>query len=518
MTPVHGANGTATSSRASSTVVINQKERINGWTCPWHPLQFVAWFFLIVFSVSYFGVFVFYLPKEWQAAGFIIPGGFCAIHIIYHVMALTYDPADPNIRGGTKKTKAIFDRSQHQHVIENCHCYICQVDVGPKSKHCSVCNKCVSDFDHHCKWLNNCVGGQNYRLFIGCITSAFVLAVVVFAITLYVLIMFFIDRDSLKSLTGGQFKVFVPISSDVAFAAYTGVVVALLLLSIALLGHLLGFHIYLICHKMSTYEFIVSSRESRPNLSDVEAGIKSPTSRKLFKNKVKPEEDSRESVEPVRFEISDNGRSEESEDSLPNETAVKFISEVSSKAAAKQRRPSTEHEPSQIQDSSPKESSIVNKDYSPPGITEPTSSEESLKEITPTTPPVVIQQPASVDMASSLEPLHQYGADTSLARPGPSGLTFDNDGEELVPSPRKKKKRKVRVDEGSNTGTGNNEECELVEVVTKGGTQGHLVNGQDNVETAIPKKKKKKKVKSSAPDNLLPVIVRRPLPQLQLED
>lgn len=58
-----------------------------------------------------------------------IPGGFCAIHIIYHLMALTYDPADPNIRGGTKKAKAIFDRSQHQHVIENCHCYICQVDV-----------------------------------------------------------------------------------------------------------------------------------------------------------------------------------------------------------------------------------------------------------------------------------------------------------------------------------------------------------------------------------------------------
>lgn len=38
---------------------------------------------------------------------------------------------------------------------------------------------------------------------------------------------------------------FVPISSDEAFASYTGVVAALLLLSIALLGHLLGFHIYL---------------------------------------------------------------------------------------------------------------------------------------------------------------------------------------------------------------------------------------------------------------------------------
>ena len=72
MTPIHGANGTATSSRASSTVVTNQKERINGWSCPWHPLQFVAWFFLLAFSLSYFGVFVFYLPKEWQAAGFIV--------------------------------------------------------------------------------------------------------------------------------------------------------------------------------------------------------------------------------------------------------------------------------------------------------------------------------------------------------------------------------------------------------------------------------------------------------------
>lgn len=34
-----------------------------------------------------------------------------------------------------------------------------------------------------------------------------------------------------------------------------------------------------------------------------------------------------------RIEISDNGRSEGSEDSLPNETSVKFISEVSSKVS-----------------------------------------------------------------------------------------------------------------------------------------------------------------------------------------
>lgn len=195
---------------------------------------------------------------------------------------------------------------------------------------------------------------------------------------------------------------------------------------------------------------------------------------------------------------------------------------ISHQAAAKQRRSSVEHETLQIQDSPPEQSAVVNKDYTPQGITEPSSSEESLKEITPTTPRVVIHQPASVDMVSKLEPQYagvsndQYGVDTSLARPGPSGV--DNEGEELVPSPRKKKKRKVRIDEGLNTGTGNDKDYELVEVVTKSGTQEHVVSGQDNVDAAIPKKKKKKKVKSSAPDSLPPVIARRPLPQLQLED
>ena len=46
-------------------------------------------------------------------------------------------------------------------------------------------------------------------------------------------------------LLGGQFKVFVEVSSDEVFVAFLGVILGLLLLTIALLGHLLGFHIYL---------------------------------------------------------------------------------------------------------------------------------------------------------------------------------------------------------------------------------------------------------------------------------
>lgn len=124
------------------------------------------------------------------------------------------------------------------------------------------------------------------------------------------------------------------------------------------------------------------------------------------------------------------------------------------------------------------------------------------------------EQPAEIS-------LDQYGADTSSARPGPSGVTFEDDGEELVPSPRKKKKRKVRAGEGMNSQTDNNEECELVEVVTHESKTGNVADGQDTVDAAIPKKKKKKKAKSSAPDVLPPVVTRqgrRPLPPLQLED
>lgn len=53
-------------------------------------------------------------------------------------------------------------------------------------------------------------------------------------------------------------------------------------------------------HKISTYEFIVNSRDSQADVTDVEAGGKSPSRRKLFKNKVKPEEDRRENAEPAR--------------------------------------------------------------------------------------------------------------------------------------------------------------------------------------------------------------------------
>jgi len=141
--------------------------RINGWTYPVHWLQVIAWTCYLLFSVVCFTFIVPTLPNTTirciiLAINLII----FILHFVVHVIAVSINPADDNVidRLEARRTKITkFDRTKHAHVIENQFCYICETNVGIKSKHCSVCNKCVSNFDHHCKWLNNCIRKKNYR-------------------------------------------------------------------------------------------------------------------------------------------------------------------------------------------------------------------------------------------------------------------------------------------------------------------------------------------------------------------
>lgn len=50
-------------------------------------------------------------------------------HAVSHIVASTINPADEAVIQKNSKQPAKFDRRKHKHVIENMHCYICEVDV-----------------------------------------------------------------------------------------------------------------------------------------------------------------------------------------------------------------------------------------------------------------------------------------------------------------------------------------------------------------------------------------------------
>nr|XP_040134891.1 palmitoyltransferase ZDHHC1 isoform X3 [Ictidomys tridecemlineatus] len=228
-----------------------QRSRRNGWSWPPHPLQIVAWLLYLFFAVIGFGVLVPLLPHHWVPAGYACMGVIFAGHLVVHLTAVSIDPADANVRDKSYAGPLpIFNRSQHAHVIEDLHCNLCDVDVSARSKHCSACNKCVCGFDHHCKWLNNCVGERNYRVFSGDWFQTWLSTV---CLCLAVL----------KNHTDVWF-VFLPAApvetQAPAILALAALLILLGLLSTALLGHLLCFHIYLMWHKLTTYEYIVQHR------------------------------------------------------------------------------------------------------------------------------------------------------------------------------------------------------------------------------------------------------------------
>ncbi|XP_078687701.1 uncharacterized protein LOC144919914 isoform X6 [Branchiostoma floridae x Branchiostoma belcheri] len=283
----------------SNAALAVQSPRKNGWSWPLHPFQFIAWIFILYFGTVHFGILVPVMPTEWQMAGYITVGIFLGLHCVLHIWSLSVNPADDNV---IRKWKGLepkrYDRTMQAHVIENNRCYICDTDVCASAKHCRLCNKCVSGFDHHCRWLNSCIGDKNYKLFISCLVTALVGAILIMAVTLYVTVMFWVDpsvlhyaqqgilvTDVVPSVasdlpsvapnmsSNGTTPLPTTSSNDVTYkyylfaevpaAAFISVVITtmvLCLVAILLLGHLLCFHIYLMCKNLTTHDTILEKR------------------------------------------------------------------------------------------------------------------------------------------------------------------------------------------------------------------------------------------------------------------
>lgn len=112
------------------------RPRTNGWSCPWHPLQCLAWFFVLFFTLFHFGFLAHYIPGLWRIFIFLVPGIMLGSVVISMGVATTIDPSDPGYREkmrakslGGRILRPKFDSSKHKHVIENNYCNLCQVNV-----------------------------------------------------------------------------------------------------------------------------------------------------------------------------------------------------------------------------------------------------------------------------------------------------------------------------------------------------------------------------------------------------
>ncbi|XP_043921066.1 palmitoyltransferase ZDHHC11-like isoform X2 [Protopterus annectens] len=270
--------GPAHGSSKHDLISAPQHSRVNGWSLPLHVFQLIAWLLYTYFAIVGFGIYIPLLPYGWKYAAYVIIGLIFVYHFVVHLVAVSIDPADPNVlaKKNYNSPMPVLDRNIHPHAIQNLHCYLCEVNVEPKAKHCSACNKCVSRFDHHCKWLNNCVGGQNYWFFFNTVVSAVCGIFSMVIVILYVFIQHFVNPAELRtdpkfqSVSGNKtWLAFLP-SAPVETSSAGILVIAVITLvlnvaSLLLLGHLLGFHIYLLSKKLSTYEYIVHQRHSQEN-------------------------------------------------------------------------------------------------------------------------------------------------------------------------------------------------------------------------------------------------------------
>lgn len=106
--------------------------RTNGWSCPWHPLQCLAWFFVILFVLLHFGFFGHYVIGYWRILVFLIPGLVLGVLVVSMVIATSINPAEAAVREKVPRGKFVrekFDPAKYSHVIQDNYCRLCQVNV-----------------------------------------------------------------------------------------------------------------------------------------------------------------------------------------------------------------------------------------------------------------------------------------------------------------------------------------------------------------------------------------------------
>lgn len=125
------------------------------------------------------------------------------------------------------------------------YCHRCRRVKPPRAHHCRRCGTCVLKMDHHCPWVGGCVGAHNQRFF-------FIFVFWVTFLELYTLIStaVFFSRGIQSLNTAGEWKV------DRFLISLFPICAIFLIFT----GALLGTHVFLMVHNMTTVEHVGISR------------------------------------------------------------------------------------------------------------------------------------------------------------------------------------------------------------------------------------------------------------------
>ncbi|XP_066586945.1 uncharacterized protein [Prorops nasuta] len=245
--------------------------RVHGLELPWHPQQVAGWLVLLGIASGTFTVLTPQLGPSVQPLISSIIGATFLIHVLSHLTVLLLDPADPQVRSKPRSIVPEFDRTRHSHVIENGRCHLCNINTtSQRTKHCSICNKCVPKFDHHCKWLNNCIGARNYSVFLVCLVSAIVVALIVVGVSITELLLANFGAKNFWNMTMDNATTIpmlpIPGTGSLIVISVIGILSAI---AAILLIHLCFFHGYIACLGLTTYEYVRKKREKHATAKNI---------------------------------------------------------------------------------------------------------------------------------------------------------------------------------------------------------------------------------------------------------
>lgn len=237
--------------------------RINGFKRPYHRLQIVSWVYM-GFIVACFACIV--LPLLPYNIKVLVGMGFTASLVLVVILGYicTYiDPSDPALLEAAKAqvlsyflySKAL-DYKKYPKI-----CKICKKHVNLDTKHCRDCNRCVLHFDHHCKWLNNCIGAKNYKSYSYLLATFQCFNLIIAIIGIWVTAEVLQKNNPIYDNLKNKFNL-----TELTEGAYISILILMDFLStlIAIFnGHLVVFHIYLGCRKITTYDYVVEFRKSK---------------------------------------------------------------------------------------------------------------------------------------------------------------------------------------------------------------------------------------------------------------